>query len=287
MTIISGKGGTGKTTITSAFAHLAESAVLVDADVDAADLHLILDPHVEQQEPYVGGSVATIDETKCTQCGNCADICRYDAIDNFIIDPISCEGCSVCTYVCPEEAIVMKKKVSGDWFISSTREGPLVHARLRIAEDNSGKLVSIVRQKAKEVGVQENCEIVIIDGPPGIGCPVIASITATDLVLVVTEPTLSGIHDMERVLSTAQHFNIAALVCVNKYDINPENTQQIEKLCAQRGVAVIGRLPYDTSVTKAMIHGTSVAEYDCGEVSREVARMWHKVRTTLLERDSI
>ncbi len=283
LTIISGKGGTGKTTITSAFAHLAENAVLADSDVDAADLHLILEPKVEQQEPYVGGSKAFIDESKCTQCGTCIDICRFDAIHDFRVDLISCEGCTFCTYVCPEDAIVMKEQVSGNWFVSTTREGTMVHAKLGIAEDNSGKLVSVVRQKAKEIAEKEKNDIVIIDGPPGIGCPVIASITGADMVLVVTEPTLSGLHDMERVLDTAKHFNISALVCINKFDINLENSTKIENTCRERGVGVVGRIPYDKSVTAAMIHRKSAAEYDCGEVSREVVKMWDKVAEALIE----
>lgn len=281
LTIISGKGGTGKTTITSAFAHYEENVIIADSDVDAADLHLILEPKIQHQEPYVGGSVAWIDRSKCTQCGICVDMCRYVAIHNYEVDPISCEGCKVCTYVCPEGAAKMQERVSGNWFISTTREGPMVHAKLGIAEDNSGKLVSIVRQKAKEIAEKEKKDLIIIDGPPGIGCPVIAAITGADMVLAVTEPTLSGIHDMERVLDTAKHFNIPALVCINKYDINLENTAQIEQKCNERGVDVIGKIPFDRSVTTAMIHKKSVAEYDCGEVSREVENMWKKVTSVL------
>jgi MinD superfamily P-loop ATPase len=283
LTIISGKGGTGKTTIASAFAHYAENAVIADSDVDAADLHLILEPEIQEQEAYVGGRTAFIEESQCTQCGTCTEVCRFDAIQDFKVNPISCEGCALCAYVCPEEAIVMKDRISGDWFVSTTREGPMVHAKLGIAEDNSGKLVSMVRQKAREIAEKENNEVIIIDGPPGIGCPVIASITGADMVLVVTEPTLSGLHDMERVIDTAGHFNIPSLVCINKYDINPENTTRIEEWCKERGVDVVGRIPYDKAVTTAMIRKKSVAEYDCGEVSREVNKMWKKVATALAE----
>lgn len=277
LTIISGKGGTGKTTVTAAFACLAENCVLADSDVDAADLHLILKPAIEHQEPYSGGCVAFIETSKCTQCGSCVENCRFDAINDFVVDPISCEGCTFCTYVCPEDAIVMKEQVSGNWFVSSTQEGTMVHAKLGIAEDNSGKLVSVVRQKAKEIAEKENNDIVIIDGPPGIGCPVIASITGADMVLVVTEPTLSGLHDMERVIDTAKHFNIPALVCINKFDINLDNTSNIKELCRERGVEVVGCLPYDKTVTSAMILGKSVVEHDCGDVSLEVKEMWKKV----------
>ena len=283
LTIISGKGGTGKTTITAAFAHLSENGVLADSDVDAADLHLILEPEIKQQKEYSGGSVAFIDEQKCIQCGICVEKCRFDAIRDFVVDPISCEGCSFCTYVCPENAIVMKEQISGNWFISSTREGTMVHAKLGIAEDNSGKLVSVVRQKAKEIAEKNKNDMVIIDGPPGIGCPVIASITGANMILVVTEPTLSGLHDMERVLDTAKHFSIPAMVCVNKYDINIENTEKIEEKCKERDVQVVGHLPYDKLVTAAMIQKKSVAEYDCGEVSREVKKMWNKVSSILLK----
>lgn len=286
LTIISGKGGTGKTTITAAFAHLCENGVLADSDVDAADLHLILEPEIKQQKAYSGGSVAFIDEQKCNQCGICVEKCRFDAIKDFKVDPVSCEGCTFCTYVCPEEAIVMKEQISGNWFISSTREGTMVHAKLGIAEDNSGKLVSVVRQKAKEIAEKNENDMVIIDGPPGIGCPVIASITGADMILVVTEPTLSGLHDMERVLDTAKHFNIPAMVCVNKYDINSENTERIEKKCEERNVQVVGHLPYDKSVTAAMILKKSVAEHDCGEVSREVTRMWNVIKDVLFNNNN-
>ncbi len=281
LTIISGKGGTGKTTITSAFAHFADSAVVADADVDAADLHLILEPEVRYQEDYSGGSVAEIDAGRCTQCGACISMCRYDAISDFAVDPIACEGCRVCSYVCPEGAAVMRDRISGTWYISSTREGDMVHAKLGIAEDNSGKLVSIVRQRAKSLAEETGKNFIIVDGPPGIGCPVIASITGVDLVLVVTEPTLSGIHDMERVVATARHFKIPPIVCINKYDINEENTARIEELCAEQNVEIAGRIPYDKSVTAAMIHRKSVAEYDCGEVSRAVKHIWQKVMSYL------
>ena len=281
LTIISGKGGTGKTTITAAFATLAQNAVLADCDVDAADLHLILDPEIRHDEKFYGGKVADIDASLCNQCGICQDLCRFDAIHNFSVDPSACEGCRVCTFACPEKAIRMQDKLSGHWYISNTRCGPMVHARLGIAEDNSGKLVSVVRQQAKLIAESENLELIIIDGPPGIGCPVIASITGVDLVLVVTEPTLSGLHDMERVLQTAAHFSIPALVCVNKYDINLENTDKIEARCKERGVEVIGKIPYNKNVTAAMIQKKSVIEHNCGEITKATEKIWGKVSHTL------
>lgn len=277
VTIISGKGGTGKTTITAAFASLAQNAVLADCDVDAADLHLILEPKIKYDEEFYGGKVAEIDVTLCNRCGVCQDLCRFDAINDFSIDATRCEGCKVCALACPEKAICMQDKLSGHWYISETRCGPMVHARLGIAEDNSGKLVSVVRQQAKLIAESENHELVIVDGPPGIGCPVIASITGVDLVLVVVEPTLSGIHDMERVLQTAAHFNIPALVCVNKYDINHENKEQIEARCAERGVEVIGKIPYNKNVTAAMIQKKSVIEHECGEVTKTTEEIWGNV----------
>ena len=277
VTIISGKGGTGKTTITAAFATLARNAVLADCDVDAADLHLILEPEIKYEEEFYGGKVAEIDVTMCNQCGVCQDLCRFDAINDFSIDATRCEGCKVCALACPEKAIDMQDKLSGHWYISETRCGPMVHARLGIAEDNSGKLVSVVRQQAKQIAEQEARELIIIDGPPGIGCPVIASITGVDLVLVITEPTLSGLHDMERVLQTAAHFSIPALVCVNKYDINPENTEKIEARCAECGVQVIGKIPYNKNVTAAMIQKKSVIEHNCGEITKAAEKIWGKV----------
>jgi MinD superfamily P-loop ATPase len=277
VTIISGKGGTGKTTITAAFATLARNAVLADCDVDAADLHLILEPEIKYEEEFYGGKVAEIDVTLCNQCGVCQDLCRFDAINDFSIDATRCEGCKVCALACPEKAIDMQDKLSGHWYISETRCGPMVHARLGIAEDNSGKLVSVVRQQAKQIAEQEARELIIIDGPPGIGCPVIASITGVDLVLVITEPTLSGLHDMERVLQTAAHFSIPALVCVNKYDINPENTEKIEARCAECGVQVIGKIPYNKNVTAAMIQKKSVIEHNCGEITKAAEKIWGKV----------
>lgn len=278
LTIISGKGGTGKTTVTAAFAHLADNAVIADCDVDAADLHLILTPDIIRQEPFYGGQLPSIDYERCTQCGVCEQLCRFGAIQSANVDPVSCEGCGVCAYICPEQAILMKERLSGSWFLSETRQGPMVHARLGIAAENSGKLVSIVRQQAKELAEKEKKNIVIIDGPPGIGCPVIASIGGVDLVLIVTEPTLSGIHDLKRILEVANHFNIPAMVCVNKCDINAENTRAIEAYCEEKGIAIAGSIPYAPEVTRAMLNRLSVVEYPCAEVTDEVERVWRKVK---------
>jgi MinD superfamily P-loop ATPase len=281
LTIISGKGGTGKTTVTAAFAHLADHAVIADCDVDAADLHLILTPDIIKQELFYGGQLPSIDYERCTRCGICEQQCRFGAIQSVKVDPVSCEGCGVCAYVCPEQAIFMKERLSGKWFLSETREGPMVHACLGIAAENSGKLVSIVRQQAKELAEKEKKNIVIIDGPPGIGCPVIASIGGVDLVLIVTEPTLSGIHDLKRILEVANHFNIPAMVCVNKCDINAENSRSIENYCEEKGIAIAGSIPYAPEVTRAMLSRLSVVEYPCAEVTDEVKKIWKKVEGSL------
>ena len=280
-TVISGKGGTGKTTITAALATISDSHVLADCDVDAADLHLILDPTVNKSEEFQGGKTAFIDTEKCTQCDECIKRCRFDAIQNYTVDAISCEGCGVCVHACPQGAISMQRHVSGQWFISHTRAGYMVHAKLGIAEENSGKLVTLVRQQAKLIAERENKHFVIIDGPPGIGCPVIAAITGVDLLLAVTEPTLSGIHVLERVVGVAHHFNVPVMVCINKYDINPLNASQIEAFCGNNGLEVAGKIPYEKNVTKAMINKKSVIEYPCGAVTEEVTRVWGKVSQRL------
>ena len=279
ITVISGKGGTGKTILTASFAALAESKVMADGDVDAADLHLILKPEIQREEVFEGGRPALIDPAKCVKCGKCINVCRFDAIsDDFVVDPISCEGCALCYHICPVNAIKMNPSLAGRWYISNTRHGPMVHAKLGIAEENSGKLVALVRQQARLIAERDNLEYIIVDGPPGIGCPVISSITGTDLVVVVTEPTISGLHDLERVVGLATHFGIRSLVCVNKYDLNIQFTDQIETYCESVGSTFLGRIPFDTVVTEAMVNGKSVVEYtENGDVSEEIKRIWTQV----------
>ncbi|NQU18032.1 MAG: 4Fe-4S binding protein [Candidatus Saganbacteria bacterium] len=274
--IISGKGGTGKTTITAALAGLIKNKVVVDCDVDAADLHLILNPKIQEKHDFVASKVASINLEKCKKCGKCREVCRFDAISKGPkIDPVSCEGCGVCFRVCPNGAIDFEEKISGQYFVSDTRFGPLVHAKLGIAEENSGRLVSLIRKKAREI----SSDYILIDGSPGIGCPVIASITGADLVLVVTEPTLSGLHDLERVIQLTGHFKIKTVVCVNKYDINMENTEKIESFCKSKSIEVISRLPYDKLVNKAMINEKTVIEYDQEAlISREISKMWSVIQ---------
>ncbi|MDH5186016.1 MAG: 4Fe-4S binding protein [candidate division WOR-3 bacterium] len=276
--VISGKGGTGKTVITAAFAALAKNACLADCDVDAADLHLLLEPTIKERHEFRSGKTAVIDETKCTRCGKCIEICRFEAISkDFIIDPTSCEGCDFCSLVCPEEAITMQENISGEWFISETRFGPLVHAKLGIAEENSGKLVSLVRKKAKELAEARNCEWIVVDGAPGIGCPVIASLSGIDCALVVTEPTLSGLHDADRVIGVAKHFRILTKLIVNKYDLNIDMTGKIERYCKDNNIDLVGKIPFDESVVRAMVEGKTIIEYPDGKVKEEVINIWNRI----------
>lgn len=279
-TVISGKGGTGKTSIVAAFASLAQNAVFADCDVDAADLHLILKPEIKKTMKFHGLKIPEIDKKKCIQCGKCHQYCKFGAIDediNLIKD--SCEGCGVCKHVCPVGAIEMVDRDSGYAYISETRFGPMAHAKLNTAEEASGKLVTVVRENAKTLA--DDKDLVVIDGPPGIGCPVIASITGVDLVLIVTEPTLSAIHDLKRILGVANHFGIPATVCINKYDINLENTKEIEDYCNKSNLDVVGKLPYDTIVTEAMIQEKTVIEFSDGDFSDKIKKMWKKIEDIL------
>jgi len=281
--VISGKGGTGKTSITAAFASLEKNAVLADCDVDAADLHLILKPYVKKTTGFHGLKIADIDKNKCIDCKKCYESCKFDAIDEEInLIRESCEGCGVCEYVCPVDAISMVDRDSGFAYISDTRFGPMAHAMLKTAEEASGKLVTVVRNNAKELAEEKKKDLIIIDGPPGIGCPVIASITGVDLVLIVTEPTLSAIHDLERILDVSKHFDIPAIVCINKYDVNVDNANKIENYCENNNIDVVGKLPYDTIVTDAMIHEQSVIEFSDGDLADGIIKMWDKIKEKLI-----
>jgi len=283
LVVISGKGGSGKTCLTAAFASLAQNRVLCDADVDAADLHLLMNPEIKQRTDFMGGGLAEINPEKCTQCGLCQELCRFDAVsDDFRIDPIGCEGCGVCVDLCPEQAIDFPIQTCGEWFISDTRFGPMVHARLGIAEENSGKLVTVVRKEAAQLAAKTNADLILTDGPPGIGCPVIASVGGAFAVLIVTEPTVSGLHDMERVAQLAAHFKVPTWVCINKYDLNMEQTQAIEKLAKKHEMIVMGRVPFDPSFTKAMIQRQTVSEYDNkSAASQAVAKVWDNILKTM------
>jgi MinD superfamily P-loop ATPase len=275
--ILSGKGGTGKTSIVGSFAAIAKNKVMADCDVDAADLHLLLNPSVKEENEFRSGQVAVIDKEKCIECDLCQSICRFDAIHDYSIDRVSCEGCGFCSRICPVEASTMNECKAGDWFISDTKHGPLVHARLGIAQENSGKLVALVRQQAKELAEKNGLDYIISDGPPGIGCPVISSLSGVSLALIVTEPTLSGIHDMERVLGVCQHFGVPAMVCINKYDLNDKNTIAIHDYCRENGVDVAAMIPFDNAVTEAMVKGVSIVEHSDGRVAREIKSLWQHI----------
>jgi len=281
--IISGKGGTGKTSLMAAFASLAENKVLCDADVDAADLHLIMEPEVRKRHDFQSGNTAVIDQDKCTEGGVCLEMCRWNAISNdFEVNPIECEGCGVCVYFCPEKAIDFPLNTCGEWYISDTRFGPMVHARLGIAEENSGKLVSLVRQEARKLAEEKNLALILSDGPPGVGCPVIASIGGATAVLIVTEPTVSGKHDMERVAQLADHFKVPAMICVNKFDLNLELTRDIENFAKEKGLSCLGRIPFDPIFTKAMIQAQTVFEYNTeSKVGQAIKEIWENLSNRL------
>lgn len=262
LTVLSGKGGTGKTSLTACFTVLSKEAVVADCDVDAPDLHMLLHPEILETQRFSASKVAVIDKSKCTKCGACKEACRFDAItDAAEVDAVICEGCTVCTLVCPADAISLTERTSGNAYISKIPQGFMSHALLFPGEANSGKLVTIVRQNAKVIAKKENIDLVIIDGSPGIGCPVIASISGVDAALLVTEPTLSGIHDLGRVLQLLCHFKVAAFVCINMHDINPSNTEKIEEFCKMHGVETVGRIPFDPKVTQAMVNGKTIIEY--------------------------
>ena len=288
LVVISGKGGTGKTSIVAAFAHLANNAVFADCDVDAADLHLVLEPKVKQTADFSGGKQASIVTEKCIGCGKCKNLCKFDAIHldgpaneliakTYRVDPISCEGCKVCVEFCPVGAIEFDDSVNGQWFISDTRFGTMVHAKLGVAQENSGKLVTLIRNEAKKIAEEQAKNLLIIDGSPGIGCPVIASITGADLVVIVTEPTLSGLHDLERVAKLAANFNVPILIAINKYDLNQEMASQIEAKAKQNNIKVAGKIRYDKAVTKAQIMKKSVVEYTDEGVAEDIKALWKNV----------
>jgi MinD superfamily P-loop ATPase len=283
LAVLSGKGGTGKTTITASFAVLAHNAVVADCDVDAPDLHMLLHPRTFKTQEFRGSKLAKIDETKCTKCGLCQQKCSFNAITESIqIDPISCEGCGVCSFVCPTNAIVLTERVSGQAYLSETKYGFMAHALLSPGESNSGKLVTLVRQNAKILAEKEHADLVIIDGSPGIGCPVIASVTGVDAGLIVTEPTMSGIHDLERVLSLLGHFNVRPFVCINMHDINDENTKRIVGFCRENGIEVVGKIPFNKIVTEAMVNEKPIVEYASeSEVTKKIIEMWKRIVSAL------
>lgn len=278
LVIISGKGGTGKTSIVASFAALAKNKVMVDCDVDAADLHLILKPEIEETTEFYSGKQAEILSELCKKCGRCIEVCKFDAVSkDFKVDEIKCEGCGACYFNCPFNAIRFEQVKSGEWFRSNTRFGKLIHATLGIAEENSGKLVSEIRNHARLAAKNNNCDLIITDGSPGIGCPVIASISGANLVLIVTEPTLSGLHDAQRVYELTRHFKIPACMCINKYDINPEVSQKIENFCGDNNLELMAKIPYSQEFTEAMIKEMTVIEYSKSEISLKISELWGKL----------
>jgi len=288
LVILSGKGGTGKTSVAAALAHLAASELsitLADADVDAANLELVLDPEKLEEQDFMGGQLAIIEPDECTACGICAEVCRFDAVipgeDAYQIDASACEGCASCFYQCPTEAIRMEEQKAGLWFRSETRFGPLFHAHLFAGQENSGKLVTMVKQQGRLLTMDEDRDLLIVDGPPGIGCPVIASIAGADMTLLVEEPTVAGVHDLERVLGTTRHFGVPALVCLNKADVNPSQSQRVEDFCREEGIPLVGRIPFDTVVTEAMVQGQPVTAYTDGPVTEALRRVWTNVKEHL------
>lgn len=316
LVMLSGKGGTGKTSITAAFAHLAARSELVgkvvfaDADVDAANLELVLQPIVREEQDFRGGKVAVIDPEICASCGDCQAVCRFDAIypyprllshrergeisdvqpfssgkrGAYWVDPIACDGCAACVYQCPTQSISMREQVAGKFYFSESRYGPLYHARLFPGQENSGKLVTLVKQRARLQALNEGCELVIVDGPPGIGCPVISAVSGANLALIIAESTVAGVHDMHRILQTVQHFGVRARVAVNKADVYPAGTEEIESFCQENGIETVGRIPFDLTVASAMVAGEAVTAYwPEAPASKAIRKVWERVVACLLE----
>lgn len=278
--VLSGKGGTGKTSLVGALAALAPEKVLCDADVDAADLHLLLRPTVRERHDFYAGHKAAIDPERCIQCGDCLDLCRFGAISESLeINPLRCEGCGVCWYLCPARAVDFPDNLCGEWYISETRFGPLVHARLGIAEENSGKLVSLVRREARQLAEAQGLPWIITDGPPGIGCPVIASLGNASAVLVVTEPSVAGRHDLERVAALAEHFGLPVSVLVNKADLHWESAHAIAEFCAERSYVFLGFLPFDADFTRAQVEGKTIMEYNNKKLQAILCEVWEKFQS--------
>jgi len=283
LVVISGKGGTGKTSVVAALSRLAGRSVLADCDVDAADLHLVMSPEPGEPHEFSGRSQAVADPQRCTDCGLCVEHCRFSALslDPLRVDGIACEGCGLCARICPEEALSMQPVVNGEWRVSQTSWGPLVHAALGIAEDNSGKLVTLVRAEARRVADEDGLDLILVDGSPGIGCPVIASLSGASMVLVVTEPTIAGRHDLGRVLGLVQHFHLPFAVCINKYDLNAEMAQEIEVGASEAGARFVARIRHDRAVTDAMVAGKSVIDRSREGAAADLIEMWTQLSDEL------
>jgi MinD superfamily P-loop ATPase len=279
--IISGKGGTGKTSLTAAFAHLAQRPILCDLDVDAPDLHILLDPKPQQTHDFWSGCEARILSESCTACGDCAQRCQFGAIQEnargFRVDPLRCEGCSVCVHFCPAEAIAFEEKLCGQWYLSDTGLGPMVHAQLRPGEENSGRLVTLLRKEAKRLAEAQHYDLILSDGPPGIGCPVISSLAQVSLAVIVTEPTPSGRHDLERVADLCHHFKVPAGIVINKWDLNPELTAKIEAQGLRGGLPLFGRVDFDPAFTDAMVQRQSISTFQPLGLGEQAAKVWDRI----------
>lgn len=284
ITIISGKGGTGKTTITAALSSIAENAVFCDSDVDAADLHLILKPQIIEEHTFLGAWVAEIDEEKCINCNICKDYCRFDAIHQkefggLYINPYQCEGCRLCERVCPVKAINSERSLNNFWYVSNTRFGKMVHAKMGPGEENSGKLVTEVRKKAKELAIEAGCDFILTDGPPGIGCAAISSITGSQSVLLVIEPSKSGLHDAKRVVELVKAFNTKIFALINKFDLNLELTDEIEKYLKEESIPMLAQIPFDTKFVESMILEKTIVEYSPdSEISKSLKSIWEELK---------
>ena len=290
--ILSGKGGTGKTSVTAAFAAMAENAVFADCDVDASNLHLLLSPDVYRSEDFSSGAKAAVDNNKCTGCGICRDLCRFSAIefkrDRPVIDEFACEGCSLCAVACPPGAIAIENNRKNNIYFANCRFGPLIYGKLGIAEENSGRLVTKIRQYAKDIAKKIEAEYIITDGPPGIGCPVISSVTGVDLVVAVTEPTVSGWHDLERLINLVGQFHTSVKVIINKYDLNKEMASAIENKLKVKGIELLGKIPYDESIVYALLEGKTINEFEpMGLVANEMKKMWNTITKSIYEPKSI
>ena len=291
LVVCSGKGGTGKTSVAADLAALAGDFVLADCDVDAANLHLVLEPEIERTQPFLAGHLAIIQDEACLACGDCHDLCRFEAIEKiehagdvrYRVDPLACEGCGVCVHFCPVDAIDFPERLCGEWHVSRTRFGPLVHARLHVGAANSGKLVTLVRQQARLLAERTGADRLLVDGPPGIGCPTSAALTGADAALLVTEPSLSGLHDLARILEMTRHFDIPSMVCINKYDLSPQVGQRIEEHCRENGISVVGRIPYEPQVNEAQAAGLSLIEYAPeSKAAGEIRAIWQRIERNLL-----
>ncbi len=279
--VISGKGGTGKTSLTAAFAHLAETPMSCDLDVVPPDLQLLLKPDRRETRVFYSGFEAVIDPERCSSCDTCRQMCRFDAVRAGdpcpTIDPLKCEGCKVCVTFCPAEAISFTPKHCGTWYVSDTRFGPMVHAQLFPAEENSGRLVAVLRQKAKALAETQGRQLILSDGPPGIGCPVISALSGVRLAVVVTEPTPSGLHDMGRITELCDHFKIPVAVIINKWDLNEPMSSRIQDVCRQKGFAVVARLPHNSDFIHAMVQEQTITEFSNGDTVRRIHAAWEKI----------